>query len=89
MLEDHDNDNDLWPWGAEPIYRNGRYCGLTTSTAYGFTLDRHVCLGYVADIEDNSNHHNITTDFILNNAQFEIEIAGKRYPCISLWQGHT
>ena len=80
MLEDHDVEKDLWPWGSEPIYRNGRFCGLTTSTAYGFTLGRHVCLGYVADIDDNRQHKYINTDFILKDAKFEIEITGKRYP---------
>lgn len=34
-LEDtFDPDEDTWPWGGEPIYRNNIYVGNTTSTAY-------------------------------------------------------
>ncbi|ELU09314.1 hypothetical protein CAPTEDRAFT_226885 [Capitella teleta] len=82
LIEDHDLDEDVWPWGGEPIFRNGQYCGMTTSTAYGFTLDRHVCLGYVEDIDPVSGKRNIlTSDFILKNAKYEVDIAGKRFPC--------
>lgn len=28
-----DVDTDIWPWGGEPIYRNNRYVGNTTSSA--------------------------------------------------------
>jgi pyruvate dehydrogenase phosphatase regulatory subunit len=74
-------DEDPWPWGSEPIYRNGKYCGSTTSTAYGFTLDRHVCLGYVQDLDNDTGEPKvITNDFILKNATFEVDIAGKRFP---------
>lgn len=34
----HDLNADPWPQGGEPIYRNKKFCGLTTSSAYGFTL---------------------------------------------------
>ena len=81
LLDDHDLENDVWPWGGEPIFRNGKYVGQTTSTAYGFTLDRHVCLGYVADFDDKTGEANyITNDFILKGAKFEIDISGKRFP---------
>lgn len=75
VLEDtFDADVDIWPWGGEPIYRNNHYVGNTTSSAFGFTLNQMVCLGFV-------RHHqgeNITPDYILQNANFEIDIAGKR-----------
>ncbi|CAF0873182.1 unnamed protein product, partial [Didymodactylos carnosus] len=74
LLEDHDLDLDPWPWSGEPIYRNGRFCGFVTSTAFGFTLGKQVCLGYVhTDGKDV-----ITTDYI-RNATYEIDIAGKRF----------
>ncbi|CAF0897340.1 unnamed protein product [Didymodactylos carnosus] len=74
LLEDHDLDLDPWPWSGEPIYRNGRFCGFVTSTAYGFTLGKQVCLGYVhAEGKDIC-----TTDYI-RNATYEIDIAGKRF----------
>ena len=34
ILDDSfDHDQDIWPWGNEPIYRNGHYVGNITSTA--------------------------------------------------------
>lgn len=81
LLEEHNLEEDIWPWGGEPIYRNNQFCGVTSSTAYGFTLDRHVCLGFVEDIDPATGDKNIiTNDFILKNAKFEIDIAGKRFP---------
>jgi glycine cleavage system aminomethyltransferase T len=38
----HQLDNDPWPQGEEPIYRNGKLVGWTTTSAYGFTLGCHV-----------------------------------------------
>ena len=51
---DHDTDTDPWPWGGEPIFRDGKYAGRVTTTAYGFSLDRHVCLGFVHDYDEDS-----------------------------------
>ena len=42
LLTDHDLEIDPWAWGGEPIYRNGKYCGMTTTTAYGFTFKKQV-----------------------------------------------
>ena len=42
ILQDHDYEIDLWPWGSEPIYRNGKYVGATTTTGYGFTFKKQV-----------------------------------------------
>ena len=42
ILQDHDHEIDLWPWGSEPIYRNGKYIGATTTTGYGFTFKKQV-----------------------------------------------
>ncbi|OBS81376.1 hypothetical protein A6R68_20404, partial [Neotoma lepida] len=79
ILDDHDTDLDLWPWWGEPIYRNGKYAGKTTSSAYSFTLERHVCLGYVHNFsEDNGEEQVVTADFI-NRGEYEIDIAGHRF----------
>ncbi|KAL1243951.1 Pyruvate dehydrogenase phosphatase regulatory subunit [Trichinella spiralis] len=43
----HDMRRDPWPFGNEPIYRNGDFCGFTTSTAYAFTIGCQVSLGYI------------------------------------------
>jgi pyruvate dehydrogenase phosphatase regulatory subunit len=42
ILQDHDHEIDLWPWGREPIYRDGKYVGATTTTGYGFTFKSQV-----------------------------------------------
>lgn len=42
LLDEFDSEVDIWPWGGEPIYRDGKYVGVTTTTGYGFTLDKQV-----------------------------------------------
>lgn len=48
LINDHDPDLDLWSWGGEPIYRDGIYCGQTTTTAYGFTFKKQVPTGKIS-----------------------------------------
>ncbi len=66
--------------GGEPIYLcdshklNNIPVGLTTTTGYGFTLSKHVCLGFIRHPENEI----ITNDFILKS-KFEVEIGGKRF----------
>jgi hypothetical protein len=38
----HCLDTDPWPQGNEPLFRNGKLVGWTTTAAYGFTLGCHV-----------------------------------------------
>jgi 4-methylaminobutanoate oxidase (formaldehyde-forming) len=57
----------------EPIFRDGRLVGRTTSAMYGHSLGRAVGLGYVAD--DGAP---VGPDFIASG-RFEIEIAGRRF----------
>ncbi|ENN70883.1 pyruvate dehydrogenase phosphatase regulatory subunit, mitochondrial [Dendroctonus ponderosae] len=78
VLEDHDMETDLWPWGGEPIYRNGQHVGICTTTGYGFTFKKQVCLGFVENIDDKGEQHKVTHDFI-NSGHFEVDIAGIRY----------
>ncbi|XP_015909112.1 pyruvate dehydrogenase phosphatase regulatory subunit, mitochondrial [Parasteatoda tepidariorum] len=79
VLEDYDVDEDIWPWGAEPIYVNGKCAGLTTTTGYGFTLKKQVCLGFIQNLDENGIPQVITNDFILKS-DFEVDICGTRYP---------
>ncbi|XP_067120336.1 pyruvate dehydrogenase phosphatase regulatory subunit, mitochondrial-like [Centruroides vittatus] len=80
QLENHNPDTDLWPWGREPIFRNGKYVGTTTSSGYGFTLNKVVCLGFVDNFNRMSHKYEVVTnDYITKDAKFEVSIAGKRY----------
>lgn len=47
LLEDHCIDTDLWPWGGEPIYRDGKHCGMCTTTGYGFTFKKQVIINFI------------------------------------------
>ncbi|XP_028295903.1 pyruvate dehydrogenase phosphatase regulatory subunit, mitochondrial [Gouania willdenowi] len=79
VLEDHDTELDVWPWWGEPIYCNGRLAGTTTSSAYSYTLERHVCLGFVSTPPGPDGLPTpITPDFI-NRGDYEVDIAGQRY----------
>uniref|UniRef100_A0AAV2LSV9 Pyruvate dehydrogenase phosphatase regulatory subunit, mitochondrial n=1 Tax=Knipowitschia caucasica TaxID=637954 RepID=A0AAV2LSV9_KNICA len=80
VLDDHDTELDLWPWWGEPVYRNGQLAGTTTSSAYSYTLERHVCLGFVSPPPGPEGLPTaITADFI-NKGDYEVDIAGQRYP---------
>lgn len=81
LVENHNISDDPWPWGGESIYRNGNFCGVATSTAFGYTLDRHVVLGYVRDYDDQRNEQILTKEYMLDKkAAYEIEIAGQKFP---------
>jgi len=76
---DHHSDLDPWPWGGESIYRNGKFCGTVTTTSYGFSLAKQICLGFLQDFDENGNPEYITADFI-KNASFEVDICGTLFP---------
>ncbi|XP_060519985.1 pyruvate dehydrogenase phosphatase regulatory subunit, mitochondrial isoform X2 [Cylas formicarius] len=78
ILDDHDCETDLWPWGGEPIYRNGEQVGMCTTTGYGFTFKKQVCLGFVENIDKNGERQKVTHDFI-TSGDFEVDIAGIKY----------
>lgn len=78
LLNDHDPDIDMWSWGGEPILRNGQFCGETTTTGYGYTFKKQVCLGFVKNIDpDTGELGRVTNDYILSG-DYEVEIAGIR-----------
>lgn len=79
LLNDHDPDTELWSWGGEPIFRDKKYVGATTSTSYGFTFKKQVCLGFVQNLDSHGNALPLTNEYVLSG-EFEVEIAGTRYP---------
>lgn len=92
FLNDFDYETDVWPWGGEPIYRDGKYCGTITSTGYAHTLECMTCLGFVIDYDSEGNRvlHKDMQDFILDkSAKYEIAIAGKKFPAeVNLYTKH-
>ncbi|KAM9817195.1 pyruvate dehydrogenase phosphatase regulatory subunit, mitochondrial [Neosynchiropus ocellatus] len=80
VLDDHDTELDLWPWWGEPIYRNGQLAGATTSSAFSYTLERHVCLGFVSPPPGPEGLPTPFTPDFINRGDYEVDIAGQRYP---------
>ncbi|XP_030753768.1 pyruvate dehydrogenase phosphatase regulatory subunit, mitochondrial [Sitophilus oryzae] len=78
ILEDHETETDLWPWGGEPIYRDGKQVGMCTTTGYGFTFKKQVCLGFVDNFDEKGQRQKVTHDFI-TSGHFEVDVAGIRY----------
>merc|ERR1712150_111932 len=76
---DHDFETDPWPWGGEPIFRDGVYAGRVTTATYGFTLGRHVCLGFVHNFDKMTNEENVVNSAWVNEGSYEIEISGLRF----------
>lgn len=83
LLDDFDVDKDLWPWGGEPIYRNGKFAGTTTSSGYGFKLDKMVCLGFLKDYDDEGVRRvwkNMSQFILDKDAKYEIAIGDRMFP---------
>ncbi|XP_065162153.1 pyruvate dehydrogenase phosphatase regulatory subunit, mitochondrial isoform X2 [Atheta coriaria] len=78
LLEDHDFETDLWPWGSEPIYRNGKYVGVVTTAGYGFTFKKQVCLGFIENYDGRGNKQRVTNEYVLSG-DYEVDIGGIRY----------
>ncbi|KAE8737552.1 hypothetical protein FOCC_FOCC016988 [Frankliniella occidentalis] len=78
ILQDHDPDVDLWCWGGEPIYRDGIYVGATTTTGYGYTFKKQVCLGFIQNFDESGEPQKVTSDFV-QSGSYEVDIGGIRY----------
>jgi 4-methylaminobutanoate oxidase (formaldehyde-forming) len=59
-------------WGSEPIYRDGKAVGYTTSGSYAHTLGAAIGMGYV------NNSEKVNAEFI-KAGRYEISINGRRY----------
>ena len=60
------DDTDAVPLGHEPVYRDGKIVGRTTSAAFGYRIGRPVALGHVEAGE-------------VDGRRVEIDIAGTRH----------
>ena len=88
-LKDFDKDEDTWPWSGESIYRDKQFVGSVTSSAFGFTLNKMVALGFVQNKDPSTGESlPVTADWInykdanpqSSDAKWEIDIAGKMVP---------
>ena len=59
-------------WGSEPICRDGKTVGYTTSGSYGHSVGGAIAMGYV-------NHSEPITDDFIKTGCYEINIAGRNY----------
>jgi 4-methylaminobutanoate oxidase (formaldehyde-forming) len=70
-----EDDSDAAPliYHEEPIYRDGKLVGSTTSGAWGHRVNKSLGLGYI--------HHadGVTADWT-GSGTWEIELAWRRYP---------
>ncbi len=66
------DDGQAFPWGGEPVLRDGQPVGELTSTGYSRALGRAIGMLYVRSNEI------ITDDFLLK-ARYEVDIAGERF----------
>ncbi len=64
-------DPEAFPWGGEPILRDGEPVGEVTSAGYSGVAGRAVVMGYVRAAET------VTRDYVLAGS-YEIDIAGER-----------
>ncbi|XP_076169845.1 pyruvate dehydrogenase phosphatase regulatory subunit, mitochondrial [Ptiloglossa arizonensis] len=78
LLNDHDPELDTWCWGSEPIFRNGAYCGMTTTTGYGFTFKKQVCLGFVQNFDSQGRPQEVTNEYVLLG-DYEVDVAGIKF----------
>lgn len=65
-------DPDVILWGSEPIRRDGKAVGYTSSASYGHALQASVALGYIR------NQAGVTRDF-LESGKYTIENDGKEF----------
>ena len=79
QLKDFNKDRDYWPSGGEAVYRNGEFVGYVTNSAYGFSLLKMICLGFVQHPESiTGTARTIDNAWLLDrSAEWEINIAGR------------
>ena len=70
------DDPEAFPWGGEPILRNGAPVGEVTSSGYSRKLGRAIVMGYIRGTAP------VTRDYVLAGS-YEIDIAGTRFAAVA------
>jgi sarcosine dehydrogenase len=72
-----------YPYGGEPLYRDGILVGYLTSAGYGYSLQKAIGLGYVSskNIPTPDGKPLIVDNKFLREGKYEIELADGRYHC--------
>ena len=71
-------ENDPLLYHGEILYRNGVPCSYIRTGSYGHTVNGGVGLAMLESTNDNEP---ITNQHYIKNAEWELDIAGTRYPC--------
>jgi glycine cleavage system aminomethyltransferase T/glycine/D-amino acid oxidase-like deaminating enzyme len=66
------DDADAFPWGGEPVLRDGAPVGEVTSAGYSRRLGRAIVMAYVRGTEPVTREHVLA-------GRYEIDIAGTRF----------
>lgn len=69
-------------WGSEPIFRNGKAVGYTTSGSYGHTVGAAIGMGYVKNMDGEGDAHapkGIVTPAWVQAGSFEVLVNGVKY----------
>ena len=70
-------DRDVWAWHDEPVYRDGRLAGRTSSAAFGHTAGALLAFAWIDDPDRLGPAG-------LRDGRFEIDLAGGRLPLVPL-----
>ncbi|CAE7558201.1 Sardh, partial [Symbiodinium microadriaticum] len=71
-------DKHPYPYGGEPLLRNGKLVGYLTSAGYGYSLQRAVGLAYIRGSPSESGHLPAVVDApFVRDGQYEVLIADK------------
>lgn len=78
-LEDIDPDKDIWPWGNEPIYRNGQFVGTVTSSGYVADASQPLLVERFYLINLRNIKHFVLTYYSLTCCSFTQEYFAHKY----------
>lgn len=62
-------------WGLEGVYRNGQAVGFIRRADYGYSIKKPIGACYIK----RNDCHTIDDEYLMN-AEYAIEVLGKRYP---------